>query len=956
MTGFVAVQSVEAQRHPEAAEPQPYYRTTGGSSRSPTWTKRPEFIRGPLDRTERGRYRLFLAIRDYDRYTNNADLPYLSYQNTSRYNTQGRPFWMRRVGWDRMGNYMGGSYQRLFSIEEGRGSNGSGFSLIDHKALPGWVDRAASMRIGHYTHKSLNWTVTGGEDIRTYFTPLTLMQSHMSCARLDLDYGNRQQMTVLYSRGGNGLFSKWGLLAGDSFEPASVQLYGLHLNHKMSRGMGNVGATFLAQVMAQPGSRSSDLVRGDLPYDMVGPSRIRVHIADDSPHLDASGALVYDMDIVLAGERGGEKVIMTSQESAEGYSAQLEPSIQGRYEEGAQAYVARGEEGVIYEFNLPDDLTVDEVSFAADLSGDYNIGVRQTHAFHYLDRKGNAALKDVEWPQAFKVQESVSRRPFKWYTDDPSAPTYTVERADRAPRENEARRTLSFDYGIPSGQNIVSTNGKFMLVGLNIDGEIAFNRRHYIYPHGENAGYRYSRDAWAYWITLDKKLSTYLDLGGEVFRIDGDYGGGFDSYRGGSAFHVDRQVGPNRTEHFTQEYGLVEDNDDDDMWPDESPEEVAVFGDAFPGWSNANVYPGMDENSDNIADGDRNENFIPDYEEPFLMYDADPMQFVYGVDFNNNSIPDFRENDDLPDYPYRRDSRGYNTFLAFAAKGSSEPMLTFGKFDLRARKAGTKSRGYYLRAGYGFKRRGRLEADLHFESKRVWDNIPDHTYDYRIPPDDPDILPWLNTPTTPPERTGILGIRAANPDMLFMRNSWVNSSHIKVAMSPLAGLDFDNSIIYFRNQQMAIDEPGQMQEAATRTRSIMINRISYTITRGALSIRPRLKHRVRRETVGVSSNSPHMVSEFIPIVSGEYALTEYTRLMIGIQGLPLLPYRYTDHRDALNSFSAIDRLIMLKIKRGYFGIAENALFIGYHYRKLQRDEAKDHTQQSKIFVELISPF
>jgi len=99
-----------------------------------------------------------------------------------------------------------------------------------------------------------------------------------------------------------------------------------------------------------------------------------------------------------------------------------------------------------------------------------------------------------------------------------------------------------------------------------------------------------------------------------------------------------------------------------------------------------------------------------------------------------------------------------------------------------------------------------------------------------------------------------------------------------------------------------------------------------------------------------------MVSEFIPMVSGEYALTEYTRLMIGIQGLPLLPYRYIDHREALNSFSAIDRLIMLKIKRGYFGIAENALFIGYHYRKQQRDEAKDHTRQSKIFVELISPF
>ena len=55
------------------------------------------------------------------------------------------------------------------------------------------------------------------------------------------------------------------------------------------------------------------------------------------------------------------------------------------------------------------------------------------------------------------------------------------------------------------------------------------------------------------------------------------------------------------------------------------------------------MYPGLDENVDNIPDVDRNENFIVDWEEAFLTYDSEPPEFVYGIDFNNNNVPDFRE-------------------------------------------------------------------------------------------------------------------------------------------------------------------------------------------------------------------------------------------------------------------------------------------------------------------------
>ena len=66
----------------------------------------------------------------------------------------------------------------------------------------------------------------------------------------------------------------------------------------------------------------------------------------------------------------------------------------------------------------------------------------------------------------------------------------------------------------------------------------------------------------------------------------------------------------------------------------------------------------MDENNDLIPDSDQNFNGIPDWTEPILFYDADPPDFIYGIDFNNNGVVDYRENDALPDYPYPRDPPG----------------------------------------------------------------------------------------------------------------------------------------------------------------------------------------------------------------------------------------------------------------------------------------------------------
>ena len=172
---------LEAQRHPESAGPNAYFRDEPGNPRDPEWKQRPPFIRGPMDRYERGRSRMFLNSGDPVPYLNYAQEDYILYlRQTSIWELRGgRPIRFRQVRWNRVGEYMGGSYLRAFSMEEVRsGSDQSGYSLIDHKdrdpsgdfpLQPGFI----RMRAGHYSYHDLAWTVTAATAMRTRFTPLT---------------------------------------------------------------------------------------------------------------------------------------------------------------------------------------------------------------------------------------------------------------------------------------------------------------------------------------------------------------------------------------------------------------------------------------------------------------------------------------------------------------------------------------------------------------------------------------------------------------------------------------------------------------------------------------------------------------------------------------------------------------------------------------------------------------
>jgi hypothetical protein len=89
-------------------------------------------------------------------------------------------------------------------------------------------------------------------------------------------------------------------------------------------------------------------------------------------------------------------------------------------------------------------------------------------------------------------------------------------------------------------------------------------------------------------------------------------------------------------------YRLIEDDDDDDDWPDDID---------FDG-----VLPQAD---------DRDQNGILDFQEDFLIFEADPPVFEDLVDLNNNGVIDSLEDDFEPQYEYGIDREGYHITASY---------------------------------------------------------------------------------------------------------------------------------------------------------------------------------------------------------------------------------------------------------------------------------------------------
>ncbi len=961
-----------AQRHPESTGANIYYTDELGVPRDPDWQKRPPFLRAPLDRYDRGRTRLFLNAEDPVDYINYAQEGYIPYfRAASIWELRGgRPFRFRQMRFDRAGDYMGDGYWRAFSFEEARsGSDNSGFSTIDHKDRDPTGDvplplLPARLRASYSAYHDLRWMVTAGTSIRTRFSPLTMVQSHLPAVRLDMNYKNRDMATLFYNRGrgGQGLFSTWAYQEGDDLraggfsEEPPILTYGVHLHRRQGNYI-SLGATFVNQLMQFPSSPRSSALRGDLPYDMMGPTSIKVFVADDLPDISTTTARAYGVYLEIDGMRGGEPVRLSTDPDNTNFDAVLSQglSVSGGVQTSDGGREASGTDAVVYEFSMPEDVTVTGARFEAEVEGDYRLGVRQTHMVPLVDQvSGDIKLAETVWPATPLGTEA--RRAFKWHVGADEEPYYTVARSTAQGIGGQNRQRVGFDYGMPTGQSLASIDWNANLVGLKFSGEIANNLQNFMYPIENGLGDRSSQTSWAWWTQVSKVLlAGRVNVGGEIYRLEPDYSGGYDSLRGGMPFHLDQQRGT-RALSVTQEFPMVEDNDDGDQWPDDFDGERPAIGDEYPGSSSSQVYPGLDENSDSISDIDRNENFILDWQEPFLTYDSDPREFVYGIDFNNNDIPDFRENDDLPDYPYRRDHKGKHVFLRLNRLGRFAEHITIGGYKVDEIAGGREASAFYLRYAniIHSDRIGRVQ--LNADIKRVEDDIPDHSFIFFVPPEDDDIIPWLNWPDNFPEVAG--RFRPATPDPMLMRDSWVNTLFVDHRFQGIEHVNVSNSLLLLRNSQaeITLEDGSLVQPDGVQTRFGTVTKVDYTWRRGALRIHPKLKNRFLHEGADSDKDPSRSFVDLIPIIEVYYSLTANTHLMAGAQGLPLLPYKHWDRSDNTGTFDQTDYLGMVRMDSEYFG-RQLSYFLGYQISSREYERLKDrNTDQGTLFVELMVPF
>ena len=154
-------------------------------------------------------------------------------------------------------------------------------------------------------------------------------------------------------------------------------------------------------------------------------------------------------------------------------------------------------------------------------------------------------------------------------------------------------------------------------------------------------------------------------------------------------------------------YALIEDDDDDDDWPDDID---------FDG-----VLPRAD---------DRDQNGVLDFQEDFLIFDADPPVFTDLVDLNNNGTIDSLEDDFEPQYEYGVDRAGYHVFAEYDLLDNLS--LKVGWLNENEVSSRRQNDSRYLHVTY--QRDIPDFGTVLFQNRfvRVRDDIPDYTITLRV--------------------------------------------------------------------------------------------------------------------------------------------------------------------------------------------------------------------------------
>ncbi len=574
-----------------------------------------------------------------------------------------------------------------------------------------------------------------GDAIATTFTPLTFSKPRFNGVRLDWS-NNWYGATLLLARPsapdgpppgvaprpGNGARTDATHLSGGHAEFQAGRAARLGLSYVNVRN----ASTQLSLAHANP-------LDGTLTSNQNQALRkVWVRLRDDSPADRRGGAALLEYEIVLVDTNGHE---------LRGRQVGLVPTLTGGFDQGS-ALVADGSEYIQLEYDLGtfayeglNSAGLDRVSVELKVADDYRVEMASN-----VQTDGQAQQAAVVF--------------------------LPVERAEGNVQDRSNTRLLRLDYGLPVASDIIGVDWNLAdWMGFSVQGEIALNRLALNYPNpAHTQHYRFLRQAPAMYTQISYRHLPWRFFG-EGFSIA-------DAYS--TSFWLTETNGIVKYRAPIPElYELVDDDDDQNGLPEWTRP-------AQPGGEVA--WPGYDENQDFLNDYNQNNNLIPDYEEPFLRFRADRPQFLFGMDMNHNGTIDRFENDELPDYPYQKDHRGYNLYGQVEVLPGLD--LFAGHQRLQLISGDGRTRAWY---GMGTWDRdtaqGRMRLIAHGELVR--DNIPDHLVMWVQPVDTqgrmrplPDLLPtqdaWKQTLYADWEQRLGEGIRLQHRfkwDLLHQRDS-----------------------------------------------------------------------------------------------------------------------------------------------------------------------------------------
>jgi hypothetical protein len=613
-----------------------------------------------------------------------------------------------------------------------------------------------------------------GDEIYTRFTPLTFFKPRFNGVRFDYA-GDYASGTVLLSRPSNPNFSE---------RSDATHVFGGHTEFRVGPR-----ATFgLTYVNAHNTRTENELIdesplRGVLTTQSnQSLDKLWVRVRDDSPGNGSEGAVLADFDIVLT-DTSGRKL--------RGKEIGFLPKLEGGRNEGGRL-IALDSEDILLEYDLEDfefegirTSEIVDVGVELSVSNDYRIELASD-----LQTDGERFNPEIVFT--------------------------TVRRAAGNVQDNSNTGFVAVDYGLPTANELIGTDWNLVdWHGFSAQGELVLNRRFFRFPNPDRPRQvQHSQSAMAAYTQVAYDAHPFKAYF-EGFRIEDDYS---------TSYWVTDDEGRIRfKDPVPQVYEFVDDDDDFNGLPEwERPflDEGGIH------WNEV-ALPGLDEDADFLNDFNQNRNEFPDYTEPFLRYRSERPEFLFGLDMNHNGTIDRFENDLLPDYPYKRDHRGFNSYIRISAGPAA--YLSLGRQDMRLISGDGRTESWYGLANLVWRpRRGQVR--LAAWGARVHDNITD------------DLRQWF-------QPVGSLGRMRDVIDRLPQHDAWNHSLYADWDQNLGHGARMQHRVKWDWTRQFdSRNELRRRQGRRTADFLGVVNKAEWSIALGLGTLEPRVKSEYRRDS------------------------------------------------------------------------------------------------------------